>query len=126
MSDQTSSKIPNPRGKKPGERRLTPRGGPASAMWYIVGFLLLLALGQAFFFSLQSGQVLSYSEFKTLVREGRVQEASVAEERITGTLKEAPQGKPKAFTVIRIEDPKLLEDLEKTGVKYKGEVASRW
>ena len=126
MSDQTSSKIPNPRGKKPGERRLTPRGGPASAMWYIVGFLLLLALGQAFFFSLQSGQVLSYSEFKTLVREGRVQEASVAEERITGTLKEASQGKPKAFTVIRIEDPKLLEDLEKTGVKYKGEVASRW
>src|SRR5918992_6352586 len=126
MTDETPSKIPNPRGKKPGDRRLTPRGGPASAVWYVVGFLLLLALGQAFFFSLQSGQILSYSDFKGLVREGRVQEATVAEERIRGTLKEAPPGKPKTFTAVRIEDPKLLDELEKAGVKYKGEVASRW
>ena len=126
MSEQTPSKIPNPRGKKPGDRRLTPRTGPASAVWYVVGFLLILALGQAFFFSLQTGQVVSYSEFKTLVREGRVQDVSVAEERVQGTLKEAAEGKPKTFTAIRVEDPKLLEDLEKAGVKYKGEVASRW
>ena len=72
MADQSSSKIPNPRGKKSGDRRLSPRSTPSSAMWYVLGFLLLLALANAFFFSLQSGQTLSYSDFKTAVREGRM------------------------------------------------------
>jgi cell division protease FtsH len=126
MADQTSSKIPNPRGKKAGERRLTPRPGPASAMWYVLGFLLLLALGNAFFFSLQSGQAISYSDFKTLVREGGVQEVTVAEDRIRGQLKQAPEKGSRNFTVVRIEDPKLIEDLEKNSVKFTGEVANRW
>jgi cell division protease FtsH len=126
MADQSSSKVPNPRGKKPGERRLTPRTGPSSAMWYVLGFLLLLALGQAFFFSIQSGRTVPYSDFKTMVRDGRVQEVTVAEDRVRGMLKTAPEGQPKAFTTVRIEDPKLIEDLEKAGVKYTGEVASRW
>ena len=71
MADQTSSKVPNPRGKKPGGR-LPPRTAPSAAMWYVLGFLLLLALANAFFFSLQSGQTLSYSDFKSQVREGDV------------------------------------------------------
>jgi cell division protease FtsH len=125
MTDQ-NPKIPNPRGKKPGERRMPARPGPAFAMWYVLGFLLLLALGQAFYFSAQSGQPISYSEFKTLVRDGRVQEVLVAEDRVRGTLKEAADGRPKPFTAVRIEDPKLIEDLEKAGVKYTGEVPSRW
>ncbi len=78
MADQTSSKTPTPRGKKPGDRRLTPRTGPSAAMWYALGFLLLLALANAFVFSFQSGQTVSYSDFKTLVREGKVQEVTVA------------------------------------------------
>jgi cell division protease FtsH len=95
-------------------------------MWYVLGFLLLLALGQAFFFSIQSGRTVPYSDFKTMVRDGRVQEVTVAEDRVRGMLKTAPEGQPKAFTTVRIEDPKLIEDLEKAGVKYTGEVASRW
>ena len=126
MADQTSSKVPNPRGKKPGERRLTPRTGPSSAMWYVLGFLLLLALGNAFFFSMQTGQHVSYSEFKTLVRDGRVQDVTVAEDRIRGQLKQANDKGSRAFTAVRIEDPKLVEDLERYGVKYEGEVANRW
>jgi cell division protease FtsH len=102
------------------------RPGPTSAMWYVLGFLLLLALGQAFFFSLQTGQTLSYSEFKERVRNGRVQEVVVAEDRIRGTLRGVEQGQPSSFTVVRIEDPKLIEDLDRANVKYTGEVASRW
>src|SRR5688572_28653287 len=120
MADQSSSNVPNPRGKKPGERRLPPRSGPTSTMWYVLGVVLLLALAQAFFFSLQSAQTLSYSDFKGLVRSGELQEVIVAEDRIRGTLKQAPEGKPKTFTAVRIEDPKLIEDLEKSGIKYTG------
>ena len=124
MTDETPGNPP-PKPRRGGDRRLTPRTGPSAALWSVLGLLLLLALGQAFYFSTQAGQTLSYSEFKQAVREGRVQEVSVAEDRVRGILKGAPQGKAN-FTAIRIEDPKLVEDLEKSGVKYKGEVASRW
>src|SRR4030095_2229348 len=128
MTDQTSSKISNPRGKKPGERRLTPGSGPSSATWYVLGFLLLMALAQAFYFALQSGQTVPYSDFKAQVRAGLVQEVTVAEDRIRGTYKQAPDAKNnKNFTTIRptgTEDTKLLADLDASGVKYTGEVAS--
>ncbi len=121
--DQTS-KSQNPR-RRSGERRGTGRTAPGSAMWYVLGFLLLLALGQAFFFSIQSRDTIPYSEFKTRVREGKVQDVVVAEDRVRGTLK-TDDGKGRPFVAVRIEDPKLLEDLEKLNVKYTGEVASRW
>jgi cell division protease FtsH len=124
MADETSGK-PNSRARRSGDRRLPPRPGAGSAMWYALGFLVLLALGQAFFFSIQSGETLSYSEFKALVRDSKVQDVTVGEDRVHGTLK--PEGgRSRTFTAIRIEDPKLLDDLEQHGVKYTGEVASRW
>ncbi len=71
------------------------------------------------------GEAVPYSQFKTLLRQGKVQEVFVAEDRVRGTLK-ADDGKAKPFTSVRIEDPKLIEDLEQQGVKYTGEVANRW
>jgi cell division protease FtsH len=95
-------------------------------MWYVLGFLLLLAIAQAFFFSIQSGEAIPYSDFKGLVRDGQVQEVVVAEDRVRGTLKGSEGGRPRTFTAIRVEDPKLVEELEARGVKHSGEVASRW
>jgi cell division protease FtsH len=95
-------------------------------MWYVLGFLLLLALGQAFFVSMQSARTIPYSEFKTRVRENKVQEVVVAEDRIRGTMKGSGDARARSFSAVRIEDPKLIEDLERYGVKYTGEVASRW
>jgi cell division protease FtsH len=124
MTDETPG-TPPPKLRRRGDRRLAPGAGPASAMWYVLGFLVLLALGQAFFYTMQSSEAISYSEFKQAVRDGRVQEVTVAQDRVRGTLKAPPQG-TRPFTAVRIEDPKLLEDLERHGVKYRGEVASRW
>jgi cell division protease FtsH len=95
-------------------------------MWYVLGFLLLAVIGQVVFLSLTSGEPVSYSDFKARVREGRVQEVTVGEERVHGTFKPDASGKGKAFTAVRIEDPKLIEDLEKASVAFKGEVANRW
>ncbi len=95
-------------------------------MWYVLAFLLLLALGQAFFYSMQSGEPIPYSDFKTHVREGRVQEVIVSEDRVRGTLKPGADGKARPFTSIRIEDPKLVEELSQYGVKHTGEISSRW
>ena len=114
-----------PGARRSGDRKLTPRGGPASAMWYVLALFLLVALGQAFYFSMQGGEPISYSEFKQRLREGRVQEVFVAEDRIRGTMRDGPKG-THPFTAIRIEDPKLIDDLERAGVKSTGEAANKW
>ena len=95
-------------------------------MWYVLGFLMLLALGQAFFLSMRAGRTISYSEFKAMVRDNQVEEVIVADDRIRGTQKGSGDKRARTFAAVRIEDPKLIEDLERTGVKYTGEVASRW
>jgi len=118
-----------PRGeRKPGERRsLTPQR-PAFSIWYVLGVLLLLAVAQAWFLG-TGGHSIPYSEFKALVRANQVTEVTVGDQSIGGKLK-APRGEGRqrsdAFITTRIEDPKLVEDLEAHQVKYTGEVVSRW
>jgi cell division protease FtsH len=119
-----------PRGGRPGDRRPigTPRAG-ISSIWYVLGFLLLLALAQAYFMS-GSAQSIPYSQFKTLLREDKVIEVTVGDQTITGKLKpEAAteaSGKAGTFSTTRVEDPKLVEELEQRHVKFTGEVTSRW
>jgi cell division protease FtsH len=120
MSDTTK---PPSKNRRATERRTGPRTAPTGAVWYVLGFLMLLALAQAFFVQLQTGDTISYSEFKTLVREDKVKDVTLSDERLRGTLK-APGSRP--FTAVRVEDAKLPEDLEAHGVKYTGEVANRW
>jgi cell division protease FtsH len=117
---------PPAKNRRAGERRSGPRSPTGGAVWYVLGFLLLLALAQAFFFQLQSGETISYSDFKARVREGKVQEVTISQDRIRGVLKAEEAGRSRSFTTVRVEDPKLPEELDARAVKYTGEVASRW
>ena len=92
-------------------------------MWFVLAGLALLALMQALVVAPQ-GVALPYSEFKSLVRTGQVADVVVGDTVIRGTLKKADG--PTAFSTIRIEDTTLVADLEAQGVKYSGEVVSRW
>jgi cell division protease FtsH len=113
----------NPRsGDRRGQRQLG--GRQSSTLWYGLAFLLVLALAQLYYLA-PAGRSIPYSEFKSLVKNGQVAEVVVGDPLIHGTLKEGPE-KQKAFTVTRVEDPKLTEELEARGVKYTGEVANRW
>ena len=115
----------NPRDRRPGERRtLGPGTRPGGAIWYVLGFLFLMALAQAWLMA-PTGRQIPYSEFKQQVRAGQVAEVTVGEQSIHGQFKRDQNG-AKAFTTTRIEDPKLLEDLDAQGVKYTGEFVSRW
>jgi len=116
---------PPAQNRRSAERRTGPRA-PGSAVWYVLGFLLLLAMAQAFFFQLQSGEALSYSDFKAAVRADKVQEVILSDERVRGQFKVASGEKPRPFSVVRIEDPKLPEELDAHSVKYTGELANRW
>jgi cell division protease FtsH len=115
----------NPRDKRPGERRSLGSGGrPGGAVWYVLGFLLIVAIAQTWFM-IPAGKQISYSEFKNAIRTGQVAEVAVNEQTVRGAYKRDVNGS-RNFSANRIEDPKLLEDLDAAGVKYTGEFASRW
>ena len=115
----------NPRDKRPGDRRtLTGPGRPGGPIWYVLGFLMLMALAQAWFVA-PAGRQISYSEFKTAVRGGQVAEVVVGEQRIRGTYS-SDVNDSRNFSTARIEDPNLLEELDGAGVRYTGEFVSRW
>jgi cell division protease FtsH len=90
----------------------------------VLGVLTLLAIGQAYFLA-PAGRQITYSEFKGLVRSGQVAEVQVGDTIIHGSLKKAENG-VSTFTTTRIEDPKLVEELDAASVKYSGEIVSRW
>ena len=114
----STPKVPGPgRDKRPA----TPR---PTALWWFLGALLVLAIAQALFLT-PGGRQIPYSEFKALVRAGEVAEVAVGDTHIRGVLKKAEQGQA-AFSTTRIDDPKLVEDLEGAQVKYSGELVSRW
>jgi cell division protease FtsH len=114
---------PNPRGSdRRGASRLTSR--PSSPLWYGLALLLVLGIAQAYFMA-PLGRSIPYSEFKQLVKNGEVAEITIGDQSIRGTLK-AGDAKTKAFTVTRVDDPKLTEELEARNVKYTGEAMNRW
>src|SRR3954469_9479030 len=94
------------RNRRLAERRISPRT-PGGAIWYVLGFLLLLAVAQAFFFQLQSGETLSYSDFKAAVRDNKVQEVTLSDDRVRGLMKPAGGDKAKPFSAVRVTDAKL-------------------
>ena len=113
--------MPNPLLPSAGNKRSAP--GRPNAIWWVLGALVILALAQAYLLS-PSGHQLSYSDFKAQVRSSQVAEVVVGETTIRGQLKKA-EGTT-AFTTTRIDDPKLIEELDQHGVKYSGEIVSRW
>src|SRR5579862_4741310 len=122
MSPQKGSPRVTPRGKGP----LSPRA--SSSLWYGLAFLLLILLAQMYF-GAPAGRSIPYSDFKTLLKNDQIVDVTISDQSIRGTLKQPVQGDPKGskeFTVTRVDDPKLTEELEAKGVKYTGEVANRW
>src|SRR3982751_4834091 len=117
---------PPSKNRRTGERRGGPRAAPGSAVWYVLGFLLLLALAQAFFLQLQSGETLSYSDFKVKVRADQVQEVTLSDDRVRGVLKPTDGGKGKLFSALGATVPNRAEERDADGLKSAGEAPSRW
>jgi cell division protease FtsH len=96
----------------------------------VPGWLVLYVLGTAIAVvvvgTLLSGvavRQVSYTEFKQLVRANEVAEVVISPSRIRGSLKKNNE----QITVISLEDPSLLGELEQHGVKVTGVVpAGNW
>jgi cell division protease FtsH len=96
-------------------------------IWYIVIAFLLIFLLQNYLTS-QKVNEISYSRFKELVKEDRVQDLIITSEHIKGRIKagEGIQPEAKHFQTVRVEDPELIKELDKKGIQYKGKRENKW
>ena len=86
----------------------------------LFGVLLILNVVTT---TIRQGSILDYSQFKSLLAQGQVKEAVLDAEYVRGTY-QSGDGKSVPFTAIRVEDPKLVEELTAKHVQFRGELPS--
>ncbi len=95
------------------------------SIWYVMLGVWIVLLIQSYLASVLAIKTIPYSEFLTLLKEGKVTELAITENQIQGRLKpEGQGGEPgQPFKTVRV-DPELSALLEKYNVNFKGEIQS--
>jgi cell division protease FtsH len=111
------------------------------SMLYMLAAMLAVFGSQAIMWA-PHPETLSYSEFKALLKAGKVSELGLYKDTIEGTLspsglegllpKERIEGIQRsgkgglAFATTRVEDPGLVSELEAAHVRFTGHAANTW
>jgi cell division protease FtsH len=107
-----------PRGRPPGRR-------PVSPVWFGVGLFVLVLVFQIVSATLHEGTTLEYSDFKSQLEQGRMTEVIIGPDTIHGKYLD-PSNHETAFTTNKLDDAKLIEQLEAQKVKFHADPQSRW
>ena len=91
--------------------------------WYIIAAVLGMMLIQNLYLESTKLTPIPYSRFQTLLNEDKVAQIGIAQNYISGSLKEAQPDGVKDFITTRV-DPDLAQSLDKHGVTYSGVVES--
>ena len=94
------------------------------SVWYFAFALIGIVLLQNFWQDVRTTAPIPYSEFQQLLREDKVAEIAVSDNRIVGSYKEAVGNKTR-FVTTRI-DPALARDLAQYDVKVSGIVENNF
>ena len=88
-------------------------------VWYILIAAFLFMSLSSYLFNPVGGNI-SYSEFKSLVKDGRVESCQITSSLIKGTLRaeDLRSEKKQTFVTARVDDPDLVKELEAQGVQY--------
>ncbi len=111
------------------------------SIWYSIIALLVLLVMQTYLPAYRA-EIISYSQFKSLAREGLVTDLAIEQTIIRGNIK--AEGMKQVFSeqklkeigyrgeavypfaVVRVEDPGLAAELEQAKISFRGEVTSNW
>jgi cell division protease FtsH len=115
-----------------------------SPIWYFFATVFIILLMQNFL-GRSHVEIISYSQFKSLVKTDLINDLVIRETTIDGNLKGAAAKeifKPEKlkemppevlagkkllpFETVRVEDPSLTTELEAAKIPFRGEVASNW
>ncbi|MCY1480024.1 ATP-dependent zinc metalloprotease FtsH 4 [compost metagenome] len=111
------------------------------SLWYVLLAVSAMLILQSVLFS-PHVETLPYSDFKVLLKAGKLKDISLGEGAVTGTLstdgieKLLPkqqveemlrQGKgDHPFSTLRVNDPNLVQDLEAAKVRFVGQPDNKW
>jgi len=105
-------------GKKPGFKKTH-----FTFYYILIAFLIILFI-QNYVVTKKTEDVISYSDFKTALRSGKVKDLVIMAETISGE-RETEKGF-RRFQTIRVEDPDLVKELDASRVQYAGKIDSKW
>ena len=111
------------------------------SLWYFVIVMLTLFVLRSVFFAPHQ-ETLAYSDFKALAKQGRVSDLLFERQQIRGTinldgaetvlpktrvdsLRRIAKG-PHPFATTRVDDPELVPELEKAGVRFAARAENPW
>ena len=111
--------------------------------YFILAFLFMLMIQN--YYSRSHVEIISYSQFKSLLNKGLISDLAIRETVIDGNMKgeavkeiytpqrlkeispDVVEGKKLLpFETVRVEDPGLTAELEKAKVPFKGEMNNNW
>ena len=94
------------------------------SIWYFIAALLVIMWFQTFVSEQQTNRI-SYSEFKQLIKSGKVDSVIIGADKVTATLKDGKEPNS-SVSALRVEDPDLVRDLDAQGIKYSGAADNKW
>ena len=94
------------------------------SIWYFIAALLVIMWFQTFVSEQQTNRI-SYSEFKQLIKTGKVESVIIGADKVTATLKDGKEPNS-SVSALRVEDPDLVRDLDAQGIKYSGAADNKW
>ncbi len=110
-------------------------------VWYLAIMILIIVLMQTTLIT-PTVENIPYNQFKSLLKDGMVTDLVVSDTTIRGQMgregmrvvlpperlgqldRDKRENFP--FTVVRVDDPNLIAELEKAGIPFRGEVSSNW
>lgn len=120
------------------DKKFKPLGGFNTKYWWYASSALFFLFLVFHFANLSPKETLSYSEFKTLVKDGLVSRVSIAQNHIEGELKPGAsevlaklRGKEvkltsERFYTLRVEDPDLVKLLDEKNIPYEAAPEPSW
>jgi cell division protease FtsH len=74
-------------------------------LWYAIAALVALFLFQSWWIERQQIETIPYSQFRSLVEAGKVQDISVGAKQLIGTLREPLPNGSRRFATTRVDEP---------------------
>ena len=99
--------------RDPGERKRQ------IMLWYVVAAVIGVLLVQAYWASYSQVETIPYSQFESLLDQGKIDSVTVSADSVQGTLKEPLADGKRNFFAVRV-DPQLAEKLESHQVVVNG------
>jgi cell division protease FtsH len=92
------------------------------SIWYVLIGIWIVLIIQSYIASMFALKTIPYSQFMSLLKQGKIVEIAVTENQIQGKMK-GSEGQTEDFKTVRV-DPELSKMLEQYNVTFKGQVES--